>query len=159
MKLIVYQFGNKHRKKNYSNQSQSGTPLQYSCLENPMDGGPWQAAVHGVTKSRTQLSNLTLTFTFMHWRRKWQPTSVFLPGESQGRGSLVGCRLWGHMESDTTEATQQQQQQPIRSLPQYILRTKILKWQTNLKIPNVLCSFIVNSNKYIIILKLTCIYF
>ena len=42
-------------------------------------------------------------FTFMHWRRKWQPTPVFLPGESQGRGSLVGCRLWGHMESDTTE--------------------------------------------------------
>ena len=35
-------------------------------------------------------------FTFMHWRRKWQPTPVFLPGESQGRGSLVGCRLWGH---------------------------------------------------------------
>ena len=34
-------------------------------------------------------------FTFMHWRRKWQPTSVFLPGESQGRGSLVGCCLWG----------------------------------------------------------------
>ena len=35
-------------------------------------------------------------FTFMHWRRKWQPTPVFLPGESQGQGSLVGCRLWGH---------------------------------------------------------------
>ena len=35
-------------------------------------------------------------FTFMHWRRKWQPTPVFLPGESQGRRSLVGCRLWGH---------------------------------------------------------------
>ena len=34
-------------------------------------------------------------FTFMDWRRKWQPTPVFLPGESQGRGSLVGCRLWG----------------------------------------------------------------
>ena len=34
-------------------------------------------------------------FTFMHWGRKWQPTLVFLPGESQGRGSLVGCRLWG----------------------------------------------------------------
>ena len=44
-------------------------------------------------------------FTFMHWRRKWQPTPVFLPGESQGRGSLVGCRLWGRMESDTTEVT------------------------------------------------------
>ena len=35
-------------------------------------------------------------FTFMHWRRKWQPTPVFLPGESQGMGTLVGCRLWGH---------------------------------------------------------------
>ena len=41
----------------------------------------------------------------MHWRRKWQPTPVFLPGESQGRGSLVGCRLWGRTESDTTEVT------------------------------------------------------
>ena len=44
-------------------------------------------------------------FTFMHWRRKWQPTPVFLPGESQGRRSLVGCRLWGRTESDTTEST------------------------------------------------------
>src|SRR5574337_651265 len=44
-------------------------------------------------------------FTFMHWRRKWQPTPVFLLGESQERGSLVGCRLWGCTESDTTEAT------------------------------------------------------
>ena len=44
-------------------------------------------------------------FTFMHWRRKWQPTPVFMPGEFQGRGSLVGCCLWGHPESDTTEAT------------------------------------------------------
>ena len=50
-------------------------------------------------------------FAFMHWRRKWQPTSVFLPGESQGRRSLVGCRLWGCTESDMTEATSQQQQQ------------------------------------------------
>ena len=44
-------------------------------------------------------------FTFMHWREKWQPTPVFLPGESQGRGSLLGCHLWGCTESDTTEAT------------------------------------------------------
>ena len=44
-------------------------------------------------------------FTFMHWRRKWQPTPAFLPGESQGRASLVGCRLWGRTESDATEAT------------------------------------------------------
>ena len=45
------------------------------------------------------------TFTFMHWRRKWQPTPVFLPGESQGRQSLVGCCLWGRTELDMTEAT------------------------------------------------------
>ena len=44
-------------------------------------------------------------FTFMHWRRKWQPTPVFLLGESQGPGSLVGCHLWGHTEANTTEAT------------------------------------------------------
>ena len=44
-------------------------------------------------------------FTFLHWRRKWQPTPVFLPGESQGWGSLVGCRLWDRTESDTTEVT------------------------------------------------------
>ena len=47
--------------------------------------------------------------TFMHWRRKWQPTPVFLPGESQGRWSLMGCCLWGLTESDTTEVTEQQQ--------------------------------------------------
>ena len=62
---------------------------------------PW------VAKSRTGLSDLTSLrlFTFMHWRRKWQPTPVFFPGESQGRGSLVGFHLWGHTESDMTEAT------------------------------------------------------
>ena len=49
----------------------------------------------------------------MHWRRKWQPTPVFLPGESQGRRSLVGFRLWDHTESDTTEVTQQQQQHGV----------------------------------------------
>ena len=44
----------------------------------------------------------------MHWRRKWQPTPVFLPGEFHGQRSLVGCSPWGHTESDTTEATWQQ---------------------------------------------------
>ena len=78
-----------------------GTPLQYPCLENLMDGGAWWAAVHGVSKSRTRLND----FTFTHWRRKWQPIPVFLPGESQGRWGLVGCRLWGRTESDTTETT------------------------------------------------------
>ena len=68
-----------------------------------MGGGAWRATVHGVAKSQTELS--VFTFTFMHWRRKWQPTPVFLPGESQGQRSLVGGRLWGRTESDTTELT------------------------------------------------------
>ena len=127
----------------------NGNPLQYSCLEKSMDGGAWWAAIHGIAKSRTRLSDFTFTFTmkamaphsstlawkipwaeepgglqsmgslgvghdwatslslftFTHWRRKWQPTPVFLPGESQEWGSLVGCRLWGRTELDTTEVT------------------------------------------------------
>ena len=70
-----------------------GTLLQYSRLENTMDGGAWWAAVHGITKSPTRLSDFTFTFHFHDWRRKWQPTLVFLPGESQGRRSLLGCCL------------------------------------------------------------------
>ena len=66
---------------------------------------PWMEGPGGL-QSMGSLGVISLSlFTFMHWRRKWQPTRVFLPGESQGRGSLVGCRLWGCTESDTTEAT------------------------------------------------------
>ena len=106
----------------------SGNPLQYSCLGNPMDRGAWWTTVPwGCKQSNTTerlnsnwyiyrcnnmragfrhdwATSLSL-FTFMHWRRKWQPTPVFLPGESQGWQSLVSCRLWGHTESDTTEVT------------------------------------------------------
>ena len=53
-------------------------------------------------------------------RRKWQPTPVFLPGESQGQRSLVGCHLWGRTESDTTDATQQQQQHGVRKCSNFI---------------------------------------
>ena len=70
-----------------------------------MDGGAWWAAVHGVAKSWTRLSDFTFTLHFHVLEKEMQPTPVFLPGESQGRGSLVGCRLWGRTESDTTEAT------------------------------------------------------
>ena len=71
---------------------------------------PWMEEPGGLQSMGSQrvrhdwVTSLSL-FTFMHWRRKWQPTPVFLPGESQGRGSLVGSLLWGRTESDTTEAT------------------------------------------------------
>ena len=70
---------------------------------------PWMEEPGRLQSMGSLLSDFTFTFT--HWRRKWKPTPVFLPGESQGRGSLVGCCLWGRTELDTTEATQQQQQQ------------------------------------------------
>ena len=78
----------------------NGTPLLYSCLENPMDGGAWWAAVHGVTKSRTRLSDVTFPFTFMHWRRQWHPTPVLawrIPGtgEPGGLPSMESHRV-GH---------------------------------------------------------------
>ena len=60
--------------------------------------------------SRTRLSDFTFTFHF-HALKEWQPTPVFLSGESQGQWSLVGCHLWGRTKLDTTDATQQQQQQ------------------------------------------------
>ena len=105
----------------------NGNPLRCSCLENSRDGEAWWAAVYGVAQSRTQLKRLSSSssrlqsmgslrvrhdwatslslFTFMQWRRKWQPIPVFLPGESQGWRSLMGCRLWGRTESNTAEAT------------------------------------------------------
>ena len=70
-----------------------------------MGGGAWWAAVHGVAKSWTRLSNFPFTFHCHALEKEMAPTPVFLPGESQGRESLVGCRLWGRTESDTTEVT------------------------------------------------------
>ena len=59
----------------------------------------------GLLRVRHDKATSLSLFAFMQWRRKWQSTPVFLPRESQGRGSLVGCRLWGRTESDMTEVT------------------------------------------------------
>ena len=85
-------------------QKGNGNPLHYSCLENPVDRGAWWVAVHRVTKSRTRLKWLSMHACMHRWR-KWQPTPVFFPGESQGWTSLVGCHLWGSAELDMTEVT------------------------------------------------------
>ena len=89
----------------------NGYPLQYSCLGNPtvqrsLEGyspqGHKRVRYNLVTKQQRSESHFMYLVCCM---RKWQPTPVFLPGEPQGRGSLVGCRLCGRTESDTTEAT------------------------------------------------------
>jgi len=84
----------------------NGTPLQHSCLKIPWMEEPGRLqSMRSLRVGHDWVTSLSL-FTFMRWRRKWQPTPVFLPGESQGRGSLVGCRLWvhtvGHDWSDLT---------------------------------------------------------
>ena len=65
----------------------NGNPLQFSCLENPMDRRAWRATVHGVAKSWIQLKQLR--------RRQWHTTPVLLPGKSHGWRSLGGCSPWG----------------------------------------------------------------
>ena len=83
----------------------NGNPPQYSCLENPMDGEPGGLQSMGSLRVGHDRATSLSLFTFMHWRRKWQPTPVFLPGESQGQRSLLGFCLWGRTESDMTDAT------------------------------------------------------
>ena len=94
----------------------NGNPLQYSCLENLMDGGAWWAAVHGVAKSRTRLSDFPFTFHFpiksvfqgnqiFDSEKEMATHSSVLAWRIPGTGSQVGCRLLGRTELDTTEAT------------------------------------------------------
>ena len=80
----------------------NGIPLQYSCLENPMDGGAWKAAVHGVAKSRTQLSDFTFTFHFHALEKEmathssvlaWRIPGMAEPGRLQSMGSQSRTRL------------------------------------------------------------------
>ena len=72
-----------------------GTPLQYSCLENPMDGGAWKAAVHGVAKSRTQLSDFTITFHFHALEKEMATHSNVLAWRIPGTGEPGGLPSMG----------------------------------------------------------------
>ena len=75
------------------------------CLANPIDGGSWKAAVHGVTKSQTRLSDFTFTFHFHALEKEMATHSSVLAWRIPETVELVGCRLWGPTELDTTEAT------------------------------------------------------
>ena len=89
------------------------TPLQCSCLENPMGGGAWQAPVHGVAKSQARLSDFTFTFHFHALEKKMATHSSVLVWRIPGMAEPAGLPLWGRTESDTTEVTQQQQQYTV----------------------------------------------
>ena len=83
----------------------NGSLLQCSYLENPMDRGAWWAAVHGVAKSRTRLSDFPFPFRFHALEKEMATHSSVLAWRIPGTGELVGCHLWGRTESDTTEVT------------------------------------------------------
>jgi len=75
------------------------------AMENPMEGGAWKAAVHGVTEGWTQLSDFTFTFHFHALEKDMTTHSSVLAWRIPGTGEPGGLPLWGHTESDTTEAT------------------------------------------------------
>ena len=79
----------------YETGEGNGTPLQYSCLENPMDGGAWQAAVHGVAKSLTRLSNFTFTFHFHALEKEMATHSSVLAWRIPGTGEPCGLPSMG----------------------------------------------------------------
>ena len=83
----------------------NGTPLQYSCLEDPVDGGAWWAAVHGVAKSRTRLSDFTFTFHFHASEKEMTTHSSVLAWRIPGTVEPGGLPSMAGTESDTTEAT------------------------------------------------------
>ena len=77
------------------NGESNGTPLQYSCLENPMDGGVWKAAVHGVTEGRTQLSNFTFIFHFHALEKEMATHSSVIVWRIPGTGEPGGLPSMG----------------------------------------------------------------
>ena len=92
MGILIYTMGS-GRLARVSVGEGNGTPLQYSCLENPMDGGAWWAAVHGVAEGRTRLSDFTFTFHFHALEKEMATHSSVLAWRIPGMRSLVGCLL------------------------------------------------------------------
>jgi len=99
---VSLSFGKTQELRVYNAMATHSSTLAWKIPWAEEPGGLQSMGSLGVGQDR--VTSLSL-FTFMHWRRKWQPTPVFLPGESQEPGSLVGCRLWGRTELDTIEVT------------------------------------------------------
>ena len=99
---VSLSFGKTQELRVYNAMATHSSTLAWKIPWAEEPGGLQSMGSLGVGQDR--VTSLSL-FTFMHWRRKWQPTPVFLPGESQEPGSLVGCCLWGRTELDTIEVT------------------------------------------------------
>ena len=99
---VSLSFGKTQELRVYNAMATHSSTLAWKIPWAEEPGGLQSMGSLGVGQDR--VTSLSL-FTFMHWRRKWQPTPMFLPGESQEPGSLVGCRLWGRTELDTIEVT------------------------------------------------------
>ena len=110
----------------------NGTPLQYSCLENPKDGGAWWAAVHGVAKSRTWLSDFTFTFHFHALKKEMATHSSVLawriPGMGEPGGLLsMGSHRVGHNWSDLAAAATAALKRTTMSIFKWFLHKEILR--------------------------------
>ena len=118
----------------------NGNPLQYSCLENPMDRGAWWAAIHGVAKSRTRLSYFTFTFHFHALEKAMATHSSVLawkiPGAAEPGGllSMGSHRVW-HDWSDLTVAAAAAYHSPNRNIIKGICSNRVLIWDSELHIP------------------------
>ena len=127
--LIIIAYTQNHV---YYNVEGNGTPLQYSCLENPMDGGAWWAAVHGVTKSRTRLSDFTFTFHLHALEKEMATHSSVLAWRIPGMGEpgglpSMGSHRVGHDWSDLAAAAAVTPWVGIYTMPRVDVLTKNLE--------------------------------
>ena len=137
----------------------NGTPLQYSCLGNPIDRGAWQATAHGVAKSQTRLSNLTFTFHFHALEKEIAIHSSVLAQRIPGMGAWWAV-VYSHTELDRTEAIQQQFLPRsknlliswVQSLPAVILEPQNIKSVTISIVSPSICDELMGSDARILVL-------
>ena len=113
-----------------------------------MDGEVWWAPVHGVANSRTQLSDFP--FTFMHWRRKWQPTPVFLPGESQAQLCPTFCDPMNHSTPCLPVHHQLPESPKLRSIESVMPSSHLILCRPLLLLPSIFPSIRVFANELVL---------
>ena len=124
----------KNNDRNKNSRGKNGTPLQYFCLEDPMDGGAWWATVHGVAKSQTQLTDFTFTFHFHALEKEMATHSSVLAWRNPGTGKPGGLPSMGsHRVGHDWSNLQQQGEKKKKKLAQLLQTTCICIYQCSLK--------------------------